>query len=123
MIHSEKIVQTIYAMPDGAKVHVVYIEYTGGGECFEFRIDNPDGTLIHRSDAGYGNASVAAHDAMIWFAGWGHGRLLAFIGGTSVTDHKQIDIVYRHIVECFGLPVLRKHIFEAGVNAGLAMLK
>ncbi len=123
MLHKESIVQTIFDMPGGAKVHVVYVEYTGGGECHEFRIDNSKGEPIHRSDNGYGNVESAATDAMIWFAGWGHGVSLAFIGGDMQTVHNQTAMIYRHIAHAFGLPVLRRHIFEAGFKAGLESLK
>jgi hypothetical protein len=54
-------------------IDILYIEYSGGGESWEFRVssrNNFDGALteLHTSENGYGNPASAASDGFKWSA-------------------------------------------------------
>lgn len=59
-------VTTLYMLPVGAnRVDILYVEYEGGGECFEFRAIHEVNEL-HISENGYGSPEAAAADGFKW---------------------------------------------------------
>lgn len=62
----QKTIETVYSFPIRAHhVEVVYLEYEGGGECWEFRVFE-NGQELHQSENGYGNPYSAASDGFKW---------------------------------------------------------
>ena len=49
------------------EVRIIYIEYSGGGTCYEYRISF-QGEKIEESDNGYGQPESAASSAFQWLA-------------------------------------------------------
>lgn len=59
-------IQVVFTYPMRSwLVEILYIEYEGGGECWEFRVYE-GGVIRHQSDDGYGNPEAAARDAFGW---------------------------------------------------------
>lgn len=52
---------------DRYEVHVLYVEYPGGGECWEWAV-LVDGDIKAKSDDGIGQSAVAASAAFRWIA-------------------------------------------------------
>jgi hypothetical protein len=52
---------------DRFKVHVLYVEFSGGGESWEYSVLEA-GTALIKSDAGFGQAAAAAAAAFSWIA-------------------------------------------------------
>lgn len=68
----DKTIETVfsYTMRDHI-VEVVYMEYAGGGECWEFRVF-ANGTELHTSENGYGMPEAAASDGFKWIVDNGY---------------------------------------------------
>lgn len=59
---------TLHRYPmDDMTVEVCYLEYLGGGECYEYQILR-NGELVAFSDDGYGNAATCASHGFQWIA-------------------------------------------------------
>lgn len=46
-------------------IEILYLEYSGGGECWEWRVSKA-GVTRHQSEDGYGSPEPAARDAFGW---------------------------------------------------------
>jgi hypothetical protein len=52
---------------DQFEVQVLYVEYLGGGMCWEYSVSEAGNVLV-KSDNGYGQAAAAAAAAFQWIA-------------------------------------------------------
>jgi hypothetical protein len=60
--------ETVYSFPmDQNRVDVLHLRYSGGGECYEFRVFQ-NGAPVHTSENRYETPGSAANDGSKWVA-------------------------------------------------------